>query len=556
VKRVAIYARYSTDKQDATTLEGQRRVAEKHAEERGLVVVGFYTDAAISGSSMRRPGLQELLADARAKRFDTVIVPDLSRLSRNSTDAGLLRRQLDDVGVNILDVETGTDSEDDSADMVFALKGIISQEQIKTISKHTHRQLESRAKEGHHTGGKAYGFSSVSEPTADPDRPRRKLVIAEREAVIVRRIFDAFVTGQSPREIAGWLNTEKIAAPHDGGKGNKSGKGWGFTTVRAMLLNRRYIGDVIWNATRWKKNSDGQRHPIPRAEGERIVHSNPELAIITADVWQRAQARFTLTGRRERPGRPPGSVKQTFILAGLLRCGVCGGTFGTAFTKRRKDGRTVRRLGCMANKSRGAAICSNDQIVPETKVTDAIIEQVRKTLQRPDAVKVFMAGYAEKLRELETNVERPRRELEKAIAQEEELLGRIEQAIIAAPTSKGLPVHLATAEARITTLRAELADLAVARPRLHIHPAAVKLKIEELGALMRQDDLTEAGALLRKLLHPFAMHPEPGGAYRMIGALDFNGLTRTEKRVAGACYEGFSTLVTPIEAWAGGDARR
>jgi hypothetical protein len=86
-------------------------------------VANVYSDAGISGTTTARPGLQRLLTDARSKRFKAVLVDDLSRLSGNRTDSDVLVRDLDDLGIKVVDTETGASSDEESSDVIFAVKG-------------------------------------------------------------------------------------------------------------------------------------------------------------------------------------------------------------------------------------------------------------------------------------------------------------------------------------------------------------------------------------------------------------------------------------------------
>ena len=117
-------------------------------------------------------------------------------------------------------------------------------------------------------------------------------VIDASEAKVARRAFAEFVAGASPRDIAHGLNTDQVPAPHDGGRGFKGGKGWGFTTVRSMLLNARYVGEVVWNKYKWTKTARGTRQRDLRPEKEWIRSTNEDLAIIDRALWDRAQQRF------------------------------------------------------------------------------------------------------------------------------------------------------------------------------------------------------------------------------------------------------------------------
>lgn len=87
------------------------------------------------------------------------------------------------------------------------------------------------------------------------------------------------------------MNEVGVPAPHDGGRGFKSGRGWGHTTIRALLISRRYIGEVTSNAYRWKKTARGTRRRIPRPATEHVVKTYPELPSAGRRAWLEGAAR-------------------------------------------------------------------------------------------------------------------------------------------------------------------------------------------------------------------------------------------------------------------------
>src|SRR5687768_9957139 len=98
-----------------------------------------------------------------------------------------------------------------------------------------------------------------------------------------------FVDGRGLKSIADDLNREGVPGPHDGGKGHKIGRGWGHTTIRAMLGNERYIGVWKWNSGEWLRSSNGKRRRLARPVSEQIKQTIPELSVIDAGTWERAQ---------------------------------------------------------------------------------------------------------------------------------------------------------------------------------------------------------------------------------------------------------------------------
>lgn len=104
--RVAVYLRVSTDDQ---TVENQRRELAAYIEARGWTVTREYADEGISGSKERRPALDELLQDARRRRFDMVIVWSLDRLGRNLRHLVTLLDELQGLNVALVSLRDGLD---------------------------------------------------------------------------------------------------------------------------------------------------------------------------------------------------------------------------------------------------------------------------------------------------------------------------------------------------------------------------------------------------------------------------------------------------------------
>ena len=109
---VAVYARYSTDRQDSRSIDDQMRRCRAHATAHRYHIVSEFKDAAVSGSHVLRADMQRLLAAARAKNgppFRAVLVDDLSRLSRDLGDTWqIVFRDLASVDVRVIDVTTAS----------------------------------------------------------------------------------------------------------------------------------------------------------------------------------------------------------------------------------------------------------------------------------------------------------------------------------------------------------------------------------------------------------------------------------------------------------------
>ena len=121
-----------------------------------------YADEAVSGSGSDRGGLNRLLGAAQSvpRPFDVVLMDDTSRLSRRLAERRI-REQLEFVGVRIIAVSQGIDSQDEQSSVLFNVHALVDDLYIKELGKKTHRGLEGLAMRGFHTGGNCYGYRSV-----------------------------------------------------------------------------------------------------------------------------------------------------------------------------------------------------------------------------------------------------------------------------------------------------------------------------------------------------------------------------------------------------------
>lgn len=382
----AIYARFSTDRQDARSIEDQTRRCRRFAEARGYSVVEVYSDAAQSGATMHRAGLQRLLAEARSgrrARFRAVLVDDLSRLSRDLGDTwNLVFGDLAGEGVTVVDVTSGLGSDNAAARITFGALALVNDMARQSARTQTRRGLEGRALQNFHTGGRCYGYRTEPEPNPpDPLHPRAVMRVDDEEAAVVRRIFREYAGGAGLREIARALNAEGVPAPYDNkGYGKRAGRGWGHVTVYAVLRNERYIGRVIWKRRRWERaGSARRRRPLENDRKDWVVTERPDLVIIERDLFDRVQERIAerhVEGRklpRVHPGHEPSPLSQ------LLVCGKCRSRMSIAGGSKKGS----RRWKCSANHSKGDEICGNRQTTSDAKLMTALAETLKQSLTEP-----------------------------------------------------------------------------------------------------------------------------------------------------------------------------
>lgn len=501
---VALYARYSTDRQDARSIDDQLRRCRAWAEARALQITAEYHDAAQSGATMLRAGMQRLLAAARSKPvpFNAVLVDDLSRLSRDLGDTWtIVFGDLRSAGVRVIDCTTGMASDGAGARLTFGAMALVNDTFLQLVRTETHRGLEGRALAGFHTGGRCYGYHTVPEPNpTDPERPRAVLRIEDREAAIVQRVFNAYVAGDALGRIAAALNADGVRAPYDGrGYSKPAGRGWGMNQIHSMLRNERYIGRVVWNKREFFRDpTTKKRHARLRPEKEWVTSEAPELAIVSRELWDAAQARH----RTARRGGVVNGKKRIRLLSGLLRCGVCGSSMSIVGARGQ-----WANYGCSAHHAKGDAICANRKLISERQVNQMVLRGLVDYVQSP-SFQTWVeeaTAVAERARTRTKGGEELR--LVAAVRAQHAKTEKIAATLVEVGVSESLRAMLAREEERLRDLRRQLAEVSVppvARATLNLRQAAQAF--EDIEQLV-QVDPSAARARLARYLEPVVFTP-------------------------------------------------
>jgi|HubBroStandDraft_4_1064222.scaffolds.fasta_scaffold09481_6 site-specific DNA recombinase len=378
--RCALYARYSTEKQSGASIEDQHRVCARLAERHGLAVIERYSDAAISGGTAERAGYQALLAAARRHEFDVIVAEDTSRLWRNLAEQAPRLAELADLGIHVVTHDLDTRAE--SAGMLGAVLGASSEAYRREIGRRTRRGLEGRARQGKTAGGRAYGYVPAVESGTG------QIEVNEAEAAVVRRIFQRYADGKSPRAIADELNREQVSAPGvSWERTQRRQAGWvgsalnGDGKMTGILHNPMYCGQVIWNRVRWMRSA-ANSHKRRRVENPRcewITRQDERLRIVPQKLWERVRARKLErshdVGERVKRGLSRvaaarvGRSPSRYLLSGLLHCSECGAVYTI-------HGAT--HYGCSSRVNGGPSACVNSARLHRLKAEEGVLDGVRR----------------------------------------------------------------------------------------------------------------------------------------------------------------------------------
>ena len=271
-KRVALYIRVSTDRQ---VEEGRSPVSQlddmkAYCRRRGWEVVATYRDEGLSGRLSNRPGLQQMLTDARAGKFDIVMVYYISRLYRKLESLLSTMRLLRDCGVGFVSINEDLDFTSKWGKLILNILGTLAEIYVDELSETTSRGKEQRAKEGLYNGSIPTGYcNGLCMSCTDPNGPDYCPLVGRTplgdgqvpvphplESQAVRLAYEWYVTGHySDADIAHKLNQHQLTyegQAHQLRPKRKPGDrkrypgplAFGHETVRDMLRRSFYTGVI------------------------------------------------------------------------------------------------------------------------------------------------------------------------------------------------------------------------------------------------------------------------------------------------------------------------
>lgn len=506
----AVYARYSSVLQNPSSIEDQVSLCRATVTKFGCTILEVYSDAEVSGTTAEREGYKRLLAAAKARQFDAIIVEAQDRLWRDQAEMFHALKRLRHWGVRVFSVATGSDLTDETGKLVAAITGLKDEVFIEDLRKKTRRGMLGRVAQGFSVGGRAYGYRS--EPAHDPARRDaygnalvigyRRVIDAE-EAEVVRRIFRLYSEGTSPKTIAHRLNAEHVSPPRSS-RGRKP-LGWTPATIagakkRALgiLHNPLYAGRLVWNRSQKVRDPDtGRRIMRPRPESEWISAPAPDLRIVPDDLWNAAQSRSDhqcRSAQGNRKGRRP-----KYVLSGLLQCAECGSHY--VITK-------GRYYGCATHANRGPHICSNSRLAARDRLERIVLDAIFEEVFSPETLAYLSAKVNEALANAAMPADELRKKRRAELAQARKELENIQAAIrqgILTPTTRTM---LTEAEERIARLEAAI-QTPTQKSKIAYLPGVVEACLRDLKGTFDTDP-DHARTLVAKLVGKITLRQKDG----------------------------------------------
>ena len=396
--KIAAYCRVSTEKEaQIDSLEKQIEFFNEFTKKNGYELYKLYADEGISGKQIKhRKQFQQMMEDAKHKKFEKVVVKDVSRFARNTVDLLQSVRELKSYGVQVDFLNNGEVMEGGS-EFILTILGAMAQQESANMSKRVKFGKDITAQKGR-VPNLVFGYDKIP-------NERYTLKINEEEAKIVKEIFESYVyKGIGTTKIAWDLNDRGIRT-------KKTKSKWVQTSIVRMLKNPIYTGRVTNKKSEVTDFITGTRKDLP--EEEWIVVERSEMRIISDELFNRAQEilaqrsnEFKLNNKRE---------KTEYVFSTLIYCKHCGYSFRRIKRKYTADGPEYIRWVCSGRNSMGVNHCPNTTVIDEEELLNAIKIYLKSIIKnKKDFMKAVEKEF-EKITKLRENNERSEESLLKEI---------------------------------------------------------------------------------------------------------------------------------------------
>lgn len=389
--RVAAYARVSSDSTDQVdSYLAQVDFYTKHiSSNEDWDMVDIYADEGLTGlDAQKRADFNRMIQDCRDGKIDRILCKSISRFSRNTVDQIRYIRELLRLGVSISFEKEHIDTGKLTSEQTAQIYGEFAQMESTNHSANMRHSVRMRMEKG------------LFVPSSTPYGYRLEeleLVIVPEEADTVRRIYRAYLNGRGMSDIAEELDQLGIRQRSDRQR-------WHPSTIRYILTNISYTGDMLWQKT-FATNTIPFRQVRNHGEKQSYLVEASHPAIISKKDFQKVQA--LMAARREQFTGPGSDTVQSIYRRRII-CGACGAVC------RRKVTKGKAYWVCHRHDA-GKARCPVPQI-SEEEISAAVLRLYHKLKLDEGKLLGCVASQLRELRELELRSNRKIHDIDKEIA--------------------------------------------------------------------------------------------------------------------------------------------
>lgn len=402
----ALYARLSQEDAldgESNSIANQKKILLKYATDNSFPNPTFFIDDGVSGVTFDRPGWNEMIRLSEAGKVKTVIVKDMSRMGRDYLKVGYYTESFfAERDIRYIAINDGVDSE--KGDNEFTpFRNLFNDFYARDTSKKIRAVMRSKGNAGEHLcTNPPYGYRK------DPD-DKKKWIVDEEAAAVVKKIFDLCIAGKGPMQIAKVLTADKVLtvkayyAKRDGKAMPNNLYRWDYKSIAGILERPEYTGCTV-NFKTYSKSHKLKKRLQNAPENYRIF-PNTQPAIIEEQVFERVQE---LRANKRRPTK----TGRQGLFSGLLYCADCGEKLyfctTNSFTPKQEH------YVCSNYKS-NTGTCSAHFIREETLKLFVLQRIFDVTAMFFDDIQSFQnMVYQQRFEEAEKAVKRQKKELEQA----------------------------------------------------------------------------------------------------------------------------------------------
>lgn len=372
VLKAAIYIRVSTVEQsdnDFSSLDGQENQCRTWIDQKNQIISAtspkievykIYKDTK-SGKDLNRPGIELLMKDAKAGKFDLIIVTKIDRVSRSLKDFLNFFENLEEYEIDIAAVTQEIDTSTAAGKALQRMLLVFAEFEREMVGERTREKRIETVKAGRYAGGT---------PVLGYDNIDKKLIVNETEAKLIKEVYNRYLKIKSSRDVARSLNkdgyhTKKYTTKNGVVKGGNK-----FTnrTILKILNSRLYLGQFEFEGT---------------------IYEGLHTAIIDEGLYKKAQEILALNTVKTHPNIHLKSTTPA-ILKNLCSCGFCSSSLTVAgTTKRNKAGNKYYYYKCTQKNNRGVTLEHNPKDLPVARLDNFVVETLKLMLKEPELMQAM-----------------------------------------------------------------------------------------------------------------------------------------------------------------------
>jgi site-specific DNA recombinase len=374
--RVAAYCRVSTaEEEQQSSYEAQcTYYTDKIMTNPEWTMAGIFADEGISGTSTKnRDDFNRMIRRCRQKKIDLILTKSISRFARNTLDSLKYIRALKGMGIGIIFEKENINTLETDTELIITFMSAFAQSESESISANVRWGKKQAMKEGKVNSpiSRLYGYGMSDSG---------ELVIVPEQAEIVKQIFTRIMAGDSLRMIRDALNADSIPA--------KGGKEWWESTVRGIITNEKYCGDVLMQKT---FTQDCINKKVIKNTGQLPMYliQNNHPGIVSRETYQAVQAELARRSAGKSPSRknaPTGRSCYTskYALSERVFCGECGTRYQRCSWHRKNGVRVVWR--CVSRVEYGSRYCHQSPTMPEEPLQQAIMAAINSVMDSKETI--------------------------------------------------------------------------------------------------------------------------------------------------------------------------